>query len=98
MRRNLTLTIEEDILQAARKVALDQNTSVNEIIREHLAKLAITAPKPTKPAKTRRHTSAKPKAKEGWLQGILEMRGMGRDLWKDEDPDEYVRRLREGWE
>jgi hypothetical protein len=33
-----------------------------------------------------------------WLEGIMEMRGMGRELWKDEDPDEYVRRLREGWE
>jgi hypothetical protein len=33
-----------------------------------------------------------------WLEGILQMRGMGRELWKDEDPDEDVRQLREGWE
>ena len=33
-----------------------------------------------------------------WLEGIMQMRGLGRELWKDEDPDEYVRRLREGWE
>ncbi len=33
-----------------------------------------------------------------WLGGILEMRGLGRELWKDEDPDEYVRRLRENWD
>lgn len=33
-----------------------------------------------------------------WLEGILQMRGMGRELWKGEDPDEYVRQLREGWE
>lgn len=33
-----------------------------------------------------------------WLDGILQMRGMGRELWKDEDPDVYVRRLREDWE
>jgi len=33
-----------------------------------------------------------------WLEGILQMRGLGRELWKGEDPDEYVRRLREGWE
>lgn len=32
------------------------------------------------------------------LKGILVMRGMGKDLWKDEVPDQYVRRLREGWE
>jgi hypothetical protein len=29
---------------------------------------------------------------------ILELAGLGKGLWKDEDPDEYVRRLREGWE
>ncbi|HXE75491.1 MAG TPA: hypothetical protein VNN18_07645 [Candidatus Xenobia bacterium] len=28
---------------------------------------------------------------------ILGLRGLGKDLWKGEDPDEYVRRLREGW-
>ena len=33
-----------------------------------------------------------------WLEGILQLRGLGRELWKDEDPDEYVRKLREGWE
>lgn len=29
---------------------------------------------------------------------ILRLRGLGKGLWRDEDPDEYVRRLREGWE
>ena len=29
---------------------------------------------------------------------LLALRGMGKGLWKDEDPDSYVRRLREGWE
>ena len=29
---------------------------------------------------------------------LLELQGLGRDLWRSEDPDEYVRRLREGWE
>ena len=33
-----------------------------------------------------------------WLDGIFQMRGMGRELWKGEDPDEYVRGLRENWE
>ena len=35
---------------------------------------------------------------ERWLNGVLQMRGMGRELWRGEDPDEYVRTLREGWE
>jgi hypothetical protein len=34
---------------------------------------------------------------EQWLGSVLQLRGLGRDLWKDEDPDEYVRRLREDW-
>lgn len=29
---------------------------------------------------------------------ILALVGLGKHLWDDEDPDEYVRRLREGWE
>jgi hypothetical protein len=29
---------------------------------------------------------------------LLALRGSGRDLWADEHADEYVRRLREGWD
>jgi hypothetical protein len=29
---------------------------------------------------------------------LLALRGSGRQLWEDEHADEYVRRLREGWE
>jgi antitoxin HicB len=29
---------------------------------------------------------------------LLQLRGSGKDLWAGEDPDEYVRRLREGWD
>ncbi|HEV2687240.1 MAG TPA: hypothetical protein VGV35_01760 [Bryobacteraceae bacterium] len=35
--------------------------------------------------------------RDRWLAGILQLRGLGKDLWKGEDPDEYVRRLRENW-
>jgi Family of unknown function (DUF6364) len=37
--RNLTLTLDEDLLRAARKVALDRNTSVNQMVRDYLAGL-----------------------------------------------------------
>jgi hypothetical protein len=37
--KNLTLSIEEDLLLAARKLALDRGSSVNNIIREHLERL-----------------------------------------------------------
>lgn len=28
---------------------------------------------------------------------ILALRGVGAEIWKDEDPDEYIRKLREDW-
>ncbi len=36
--------------------------------------------------------------KKNEADSILELRGLGKGLWKDEDPDSYIRRLREGWE
>jgi hypothetical protein len=38
-RQNVTLVVEEELLLAARKVALDQRTSVNQLVREYLARL-----------------------------------------------------------
>lgn len=29
---------------------------------------------------------------------ILQLRGLGKEIWAGEDPDGYVRRLRQGWE
>ena len=38
-KQNLTLVVDEDLLLAARKVALDRRTSVNQLVREFLAGL-----------------------------------------------------------
>ena len=38
-KQNLTLVVEEDLLLAARKVALDQRTSVNQLVRDYLTML-----------------------------------------------------------
>jgi hypothetical protein len=38
-KQNLTLVVEEDLLLAARKVALDRGTSVNQLVREFLTGL-----------------------------------------------------------
>ena len=38
-KQNVTLVVDEDLLLAARKVALDQRTSVNQLVREYLAAL-----------------------------------------------------------
>ncbi len=32
-----------------------------------------------------------------WLGSLLEMEGLGQEHWKGIDPDEFVRKLREGW-
>ncbi len=39
VQRNLTLTIDEDLLRRARKVAIDRNTSVNQLVRDYLTEL-----------------------------------------------------------
>ena len=39
MQKNLTLTLDENLLRAARKVALDRNSSVNQLVREYLDRL-----------------------------------------------------------
>ena len=38
-KQNVTLVVEEELLLAARKVALDQRTSVNQLVREFLTTL-----------------------------------------------------------
>jgi len=35
---------------------------------------------------------------DGRKDSLLDLRGLGKELWKGVDPDEYVRSLREGWE
>ncbi|MBV8842673.1 MAG: hypothetical protein JO307_07665 [Bryobacterales bacterium] len=35
---------------------------------------------------------------ERWLDSVFQLIGLGREVWRGEDPDEYVRKLREGWE
>ncbi|SRR5579885_2988652 len=44
----------------------------------------------------RRYRAGGPRARR--LEGVFQLFGLGKDLWSGEDPDEYVRRLREGWE
>ena len=37
--RNLTLAIEDEVLEAARKLAFENGTTVNQLVRDHLAGL-----------------------------------------------------------
>jgi hypothetical protein len=43
-------------------------------------------------------TKAKPETPERWLESLFELEGLGKEHWKNVDPDEFVRHLREGWE
>lgn len=39
MKQNLTLTLEAGLLKAARKLAIEKDTSVNQMVRDYLAQL-----------------------------------------------------------
>jgi hypothetical protein len=43
-------------------------------------------------------TFAASRAKEAAHDPLMDLFGSGKDLWADEKPDDYIRRLREGWE
>jgi hypothetical protein len=32
-----------------------------------------------------------------WLDGVFQLAALGKELWRGEDPDAYIRKLREGW-
>lgn len=38
--KNITLSVDEKVLAAVRRVAADSGTTVNALVREHLARLA----------------------------------------------------------
>jgi Family of unknown function (DUF6364) len=61
---NVTLVIEKDLLLAARKIALDQRTSVNQLVREYLATLVNES--------SRRRT-ARARLKKAFETGLVEV-------------------------
>ncbi|MGB0513841.1 MAG: hypothetical protein ACPGJE_03260 [Wenzhouxiangellaceae bacterium] len=38
--KNITLSVDETVLAAVRRVAVEQGTTVNAIVREHLTRIA----------------------------------------------------------
>ena len=50
MKQNLTITLDSDLLRSARKVALDRDTSVNELVRGYLTQLISETEEPHKKA------------------------------------------------
>ena len=72
-KQNLTLVIDEDLLLAARKVALDQQTSVNQLVRDYLAALV---------EETGRKRLARSRLRSAFEVGLIEV---GDRRWRRED-------------
>jgi len=76
-KQNVTLVVEEDLLLAARRVALDQRTSVNQLVREYLVTLV------EQPSRRR---LARARLKKTFATGLV---GVGDRTWSRDDL--YVR-------
>jgi hypothetical protein len=72
-KQNLTLVVEEDLLLAARKIALDQRTSVNQLVREFLEGLV---------EETGRRRMARARLKAAFDKGLVTV---GDRNWSRED-------------
>ena len=73
VKQNVTLVIDEELLLAARKIALDRGTSVNRLVREYLANLV---------EQSSRRRLARKRLKKAFGKGHI---GIGERNWKRED-------------
>jgi len=71
--RNLTLAIEDDVLEAARRLALERGTTLNQLVRDHLAELV---------ARGGRHRAAAERLKRAMREELVEV---GPRTWTRED-------------
>ena len=72
-KQNLTLSIDETLLLAARKVALDRRTSVNQLVRDYLSALVDESD---------RTRLAREKLKQAFATGLVDV---GTRNWSRED-------------
>jgi hypothetical protein len=72
-RQNLTLVIDEDLLLAAKKLALEQGTSVNQLLRGYLAALV---------EESSRKRLARARLKKAFENGFVEI---GDHIWSRDD-------------
>ena len=73
MSTNLTLTLDQELLLEARKLALERGTSVNQLVRSYLASLVAE--------EGRRHR-ARTQLKAAFSKGVGKV---GKRRWKRED-------------
>ena len=50
MKQNVTLTVDAELLKSARRVALERDTTVNQLFRDYLVQLTSEAEAPHKKA------------------------------------------------
>jgi hypothetical protein len=72
-KQNVTLVVEKDLLLAARKIALGQRTSVNQLVREYLTALV------EEPSRRR---LARARLKQAFETGLVEV---GERTWSRDD-------------
>ena len=73
VKQNLTITLDSELLKAARKVALDRDTSVNQLVRNYLEQLIDATDQHTENVKKLREIFRTSKAR------------LGKITWKRED-------------
>ena len=71
--RNLTLAIEDEVLEGARRLALERGTTVNQLVRDHLADLV---------AREDRRRAAAERLKRAMREELVEV---GPRTWTRED-------------
>jgi hypothetical protein len=74
-RHNLTVVLDEDLLLAARKLALERRTSVNQLVRDYLTQL-VEGPDRKRLARERLM-----KMMEGGIAGVGEITWSREDLY-----------------
>ena len=75
--KNITLSVDEKVLAAVRRVAADSGTTVNALVREHLNRLAAHADRAARARVKLRELSEASEASIGaasWRRGDLHER------------------------
>lgn len=63
--KNITLSVDEKVLNAVRRVAADSGTTVNALVREHLTRLAEHSDRAAQARRKLRELSAASEARIG---------------------------------
>ena len=74
-----TLDIDDQLAVEAKKLAIEEHTSLKALVERGLRLVLRGGGKPSQDA-------------------LSALRGLGKDVWKGVQPDNYVRETRKGWQ